>query len=405
MVNFMFLKYIDNDKKWNEFLNYKIFSLYSYKKEKRLFNDFISNRKYKDITSKLINGSYSFSIPEKVYINKGNSSKKRVVYKFPNDELIVLKYISYLLYEYDYLFCDNLYSFRKDITMKDAIYKIKNNIDNNMYAYKVDISNYFNSINKDILLEKLINDIKDKELFNIISDVINNDKSIYNNEIISENKGILAGCPLSAFLANYYLKDLDYYFYEKNVYYFRYSDDIIIFSNNKESLTEYSNYIKEFLSSYKLSINSDKEFFYDKNDTIEFLGFSFNNGFVDVSSNSINKAKSRLRRSSKKLRRQIETSSLSIEEAVRIMIKKNDKKFYGNKREELSWKYWFFPVINTTLGLEIIDHYYQDCLRYLVTGKHNKRNYKIVPYDKLKFYGYKSLVHEYYKFINSLKMD
>ena len=87
------------------------------------------------------------------------------------------------------------------------------------------------------------------------------------------------------------------------------------------------------------------------------------------------------------------------------MIKKNDKKFYGNKREELSWKYWFFPVINTTLGLEIIDHYYQDCLRYLITGKHNKRNYKLVPYDKLKSYGYKSLVHEYYKFINSLKMD
>ena len=94
MVNFMFLQYIDNDKKWDEFLNYKIFSLYSYKKEKRLFNDFISNRKYKDITSKLKTRSYSFSIPEKNYINKGNSSKKRVVYKFQTDELIVLKYIS-----------------------------------------------------------------------------------------------------------------------------------------------------------------------------------------------------------------------------------------------------------------------------------------------------------------------
>ena len=27
-------------------------------------------------------------------------------------------------------------------------------------------------------------------------------QAIYNNEVISENKGILAGCPLSAFLAN-----------------------------------------------------------------------------------------------------------------------------------------------------------------------------------------------------------
>ena len=405
MVNFMFLQYIDNDKKWDEFLNYKIFSLYSYKKEKRLFKDFISNRKYKDITSKLKTRSYSFSIPEKNYINKGNSSKKRVVYKFQTDELIVLKYISYLLYDYDNIFCDNLYSFRKNITMKDAIYKIKNNIDKDLFAYKVDISNYFNSIEKDILLNNLEKDIVDRDLFNVINDIINNDKVIYNDKIICENKGILAGCPLSAFLANYYLKNMDYYFYNKGILYFRYSDDIIIFSDNKESLTEYSNYIKEFLDKYKLSINTDKEFFYDKNDIIEFLGFSFDNGLVDISSNSINKAKSRLKRSSRKLRCQIETSSLDIEEAVKIMIKKNDKKFYGNKREELSWKYWFFPIINTTYGLETIDHYYQDCIRYLFTGKHNKRNYKLVPYDKLKSYGYKSLVHEYYRFIKSLKMD
>ena len=60
-----------------------------------------------------------------MYVNKGNSSKKRVVYKFKDDEVIILKYISFLLYEYDYLFSSNLYSFRKNITIKDAIYKIK----------------------------------------------------------------------------------------------------------------------------------------------------------------------------------------------------------------------------------------------------------------------------------------
>lgn len=401
----MFLKYIDNDEKWMEFLNYKIFSLYSYKKEKRLFSDYIINKKYKNITKQLLTNSYSFSVPYKTFVNKGNSSKKRVVYKFNNDESIVLKYISYLLYDYDNLFTNNLYSFRKNITMKDAIYKIKGLLDKNLYAYKVDISNYFNSIDKDILLNNLCNEVGDKELFNVINDIVSSDKVIYDDKITFENKGILAGCPLSAFLANYYLKEMDSYFYKNNIIYFRYSDDIIIFCENKDKLIDYSNIVKNYLDKYKLKVNQDKEFYYDKDDVIEFLGFSFYMGNIDISSNSINKAKSRIRRSSKKLRRQVECNNLKLDEAVKIMIKKNDKKFYGNKREELSWKYWFFPAINNTLGLETIDHYYQDCLRYLITGKHNKMNYKLVPYSKLKSYGYKSLVHEYYDFKEKEKMN
>ena len=33
----------------------------------------------------------------------------------------------------------------------------------------------------------------------------------------------------------------------------------------------------------------------------------------------------------------------------------------------------------------------------MITGKHNKKNYKIVPYKLLKDCNYKSLVNEYYK--------
>lgn len=406
MVKFMFLKYIDNEEKWNEYLNYKLFSLYSYRKEKRLFSDFIENKKYMDICTKIRNGTYSFSIPNKVFINKGNSSKKRVVYKFLDDEVIILKYISYLLYDYDYLFSNNLYSFRKNITMKDAIYKIKDLLkDKKMYAYKVDISNYFNSIDTDILLCKLKNDITDSDLYNIIYDVIGNDKALYNNEVIFGKKGILAGCPISAFLANYYLKDMDKYFYENDIHYFRYSDDIIIFNKNKNNLYKYQKYIKNTLSNLKLCINNEKERFYELDSSIDFLGFSFLNDKIDISKNSIHKAKTRIKRSSRYLRRRIMKNEISIEEGISLMIKNINKKFYGNKREELSWKYWFFPIINDINGLAEVDHYFQEEIRYLVSGKHNKRNYKLVPYELLKKYGYKSLVHEYYSFLNNEKLD
>jgi hypothetical protein len=198
---------------------------------------------------------------------------------------------------------------------------------------------------------------------------------------------------------------LDNYFYKNNINYFRYSDDIIIFSENKEDLYVYQNYIKNILNELDLCVNSEKEFFYDKDSTIDFLGFSFKNDSIDIARNSIYKAKSRIKRYVRFMRRKIENNNISLEDALKISIKNINKKFYGNKREELSWKYWFFPIINSVNGLNEIDKYYQEELRYLSSGKHNKKNYKCVSYEMLKKCGYKSLVHEYYTFVNKLKQE
>ena len=88
------------------------------------------------------------------------------------------------------------------------------------------------------------------------------------------------------------------------------------------------------------------------------------------------------------------------DKALKVMIRKFNTKFYSSKNSELSWKYWYFPVINTSETLKIVDEHLQQYIRYIYTGKHNKKNYKIVPYSKLKRLGYKSLVHEYYLFLN-----
>lgn len=397
----MFINNIDNDDKWKEFLNYKINNDFVTKKEKKFINDFISNKKYKKITKSIKDNTYSFSIPSKHILSKGQTSKKRVVYSFTKEEMIVLKYITYLLYEYDYLFEDNLYSFRKNKSVKNAIYnitKIKNI--NKMYGYKVDIKNYFNSINSTILLGNLKNDIKDNALFDLISSIITNQYVISNNIKLIESKGAMAGIPISSFLANYYIKDIDKYFKKQKLVYLRYADDIIIFTNTKEEIIKYSKILTKLLTDYQLTINKDKEYFFNPNNSWEFLGFSFNNNSVDLSSNTLYKIKAKIRRSSRSTRRWMLKKDKSYEDALKMMIKKYNKKFYGNDSNELSWKYWFFPAITTSKSLKIIDRYLQDNLRYVVTGKHNKKNYKIVPYYKLKELGYKSLVHEYYSFFN-----
>ena len=397
----MFVEYIDNDDKWNEFLEHKLNSNFISKREKEQFSNFVLNRKYKEITKGILKDTYFFNLPKKHIISKGNSSKKRIVYSFNENETIILKYITYLLYDYDFLFQNNLFSFRKSINLKTAIYKV-NSVSNikNMYAYKLDIKNYFNSIDVNILLNNLKQDIKDKELVKFIENILLNKKVIYDNKEIIEEKGAMAGIPISSFLANYYIKEIDQYFANEKVMYFRYSDDILIFCNSKKDIIKYSNKLKELLKKYKLDINPDKENIFYPGQSWEFLGFSFSNGTIDLSNNTINKINSKIRRSARSIRRWMLKNNVCTQKAMQVMTRKYNKKFYGNDNIELSWKWWFFPVINTNKGLKKVDNYLQQNLRYIVTGRHNKKNYKIVPYIDLKKANYKSLVREYYLFVN-----
>jgi len=388
-----------DDAKWNEFLTYKINKEFVSQKEKKIFTDFVLNKKYRTICSQIADGTYSFSVPKKHLISKGHSSKKRTVYTFSEEEMLILKFIAYLLYEYDYLFSPNLYSFRKNTSVKNAIHNLSH-IKNlpNMYGYKVDISNYFNSIDIHLLLANLERDLPDSLLFSLIESILKNDWVEYEGKQLKEQKGVMAGTPISAFLANYYIREVDKFFWDQKLVYCRYADDIILFCNQKEELILHQKELIAFFEKYHLTINSDKEYFFAPKDKWEFLGFSFNHHTIDLSDNTIRKIKAKIRRSARGIRRWMLKKDAPYKIALKAMNRKYNRKFFGKQnREELSWKYWFFPTITTSESLKIIDNYMQEQQRYIVTGKHNKRNYKIVPYTLLKECHYQSLVHEYYK--------
>ena len=387
-----------SNEKWNEFLEYKVSKDFVPKKEKEILKDFVENKKYENICKGIIDGSYTFSNAKKHLISKGSSGKKRTVYTFAEEEMIVLKFISYLLYEYDFLFVPNLYSFRKSSSVKNAIRNISNikNIQK-MYGYKVDIHNYFNSIDESILLTNLKKDMKDSKLYKLIEELLQNENVEYYGKIIKEKKGVMAGTPISAFLANYYIKEIDEYFWNQKLVYARYADDIILFCADEEELKNYQSKLLEYFKKYNLEINKEKEYFFKPQDKWEFLGFSFDGKTIDLSQNSIRKIKAKIRRSARGIRRWMIKKDADYKVALKAMNRKYNRKFFGKQdREELSWKYWFFPTINTSESLKIIDNYMQEQQRYIVTGKHNKRNYDIVPYNTLKECGYKSLVNEYY---------
>ena len=383
---------------WYEYLNYKVESKNISNSQANLLREYIQTEKYVTVIEKINSGC--FGIPQIKRINKKHSDKKRLVFTFDPDENYLLKMIAYLLNKYDFLFSNNLYSFRKRVGVKNAIYNILDtaNIEK-MYSYKVDIHDYFNSVDISIASQLVSDAITDDPcLKDFLISLIKNPFVKENDKIIECRKGILAGVPISGFLANLYLCELDKYFFEKGILYARYSDDIIVFSNNEKDILLYENIIKEFLKKQKLEINQKKEIRTVPGEGWEFLGFSYRDGKIDISKIALSKLKGKMKRKADALVRWKNKKHKTSECAVKAFIRYFNKKLYHNTiHNDITWSRWYFPIITTSESLKKIDQYYLMCIRYISTGKHTKANYNL-RYETIKSYGYKSLVNSYYNF-------
>ena len=383
---------------WEEFLAYRLmkgrFTWHEFDEADR----FVEQEDYLHLAQRILQGE-GLGIPKKKIVNKMGTGKKRVVYSFAPDEMVILKLIAFKLYDYDACFTPNCYAFRRGIKASDAIFRIRQAIgDRHMWAYKLDIHDYFNSISIDILLPMLADMLADDpQLYRFFEKMLTDNRVEYNGETILENHGVMAGVPTAPFLADVYLKEVDRYFHEAHVIYARYSDDIIMFAPDRKTLEVYISQMAEFLRRYQLEVNPDKEKIYSPDEAYEFLGFKCFAHDIDISEATKKKMKGKIRRATNSMMRWKIKNHIEPEKAMKGLINHFNRIFFENDdTESLTWSRWFFPVINKTDGLKEIDHYLQQNIRFLATGKHNKANYK-TNYAQLKQLGYRSLVNEYYK--------
>jgi hypothetical protein len=382
---------------WEEFLAYRLmkgrFNWHEFNEADR----FVEQEAYLHLAQRIARGE-GLGIPTKKIVNKMGSGKKRVVYSFAPDEMVILKLIAFRLYKYDACFTPNCYAFRRGIKASDAIFSIRRAIGNRqMWAYKLDIHDYFNSISIDILLpmlEEMLAD--DRPLYCFFEKMLTDNRVVSGGETILESHGVMAGVPTAPFLADVYLKEVDRYFHDAHVIYARYSDDIILFAPDHETLMTYKTQMTEFLRKYRLEVNPDKEKIYSPDDAYEFLGFKCHARDIDISEATKKKMKGKIRRATRSLMRWRIRNHMEPEKAMKGLINHFNRVFFeSDDTDSLTWARWFFPVINQTEGLREIDHYLQQNIRYLGTGKHNKTNYR-TDYAQLKQMGYKSLVNAYY---------
>ena len=391
---------LSDEKVWIDFYERKVDPAFFRISDAKDLFQYVRQKRYLPVVERIMTGK-GLSIPMKKRVAKSGSPKKRVVYSLPEDETMVLKLLTWMMIrKYDACLPNNLYSFRPHYGAKDALKKLVSIPDiSEYYSYKLDVRNYFNSIDVDLLLPQLISLFADDvHLYNFIASQLTDLRVLDEGILIEERKGAMAGMPYAVFLANVYLAQLDRKFAAiPGLIYCRYSDDIIMFAKDKLLLDDAKEHLQESLKDYHLDINHDKEVETAPGHKWTFLGFECDGKEIDVCEVSVRKLKAKMKRKARALRRWAEVNGKDGWMAARAFIKHFNKKLYTcDDRSEINWSLWYFPLITTDKSLKVIDHYMQDCIRYIATGSRTKSRFDL-RYEKMNELGMHSLLNMWYR--------
>lgn len=166
-------------------------------------------------------------------------------------------------------FTADTYSCIKGKGIHGAVYAVKKALRDKpgtQYCLKLDIKKFYPSINHDTLKQLLRKIIKDKDLLSLL------------DEIIDSADGVPIGNYLSQYFANFYLAYFDHWIKEVKCikYYFRYADDLVIFSGDKENLHKLLAEIREYLEvNLKLTIKDNYQVFPVASRGLDFVGYRF----------------------------------------------------------------------------------------------------------------------------------
>ena len=385
---------------WEDFYAWKKEKNHLTGKEDKELSAFIEEKAWLPVLNKF-RETGEFALPEVRLIRKTGSAKKRTVYLYPQAENMVLKIMTHLLIrKYDGLFPDNLYSFRINTGVTKALKRLLSVKKlRQLYSYKADISDYFNSIPVENMLPMMAAALRDEpECLQLLSQLISERRYLDRGELKEGEKGVMAGTPFAVFLANLYLVSLDLEMQEKGLLYARYSDDIIVFCPTEQERDQAAGLIETRLNEAGLKVNEKKRFLTSPGEPWSFLGIKYDDGTVDISIISRDKLKAKIRRKARALQRWRLKKGASPEQAAKGLIRAMNRKFFdADSSHELTWTRWYFPLISTDKTLKEIDSYLQYWIRALYSGHHREKNYDL-RYETMKDWGYVSLVHAWYDY-------
>jgi len=209
---------------------------------------------------------------------------------------------------YEPLFADESYGYRPGRSCQQAMKKVKEYADMGyVQVAEIDLSKYFDTMNHELLINLLREQIQDPEVIKLIKKYLKSGV-MENGMVVKTEEGSPQGGNLSPLLANIYLNQYDQEMKRRGVAFVRYADDIVVLAKSKRAAERLLESSRKYLEDkLKLKVNQDKSraiSIYSLK--FKFLGFAMgknkNGNYIRAHKSSLRKAKQKLKDKTKRNR-------------------------------------------------------------------------------------------------------
>lgn len=308
-------------------------------------------------------GIYQIMPPREQLIPKDNGDF-RTVYICSDIDRVVLTIINNLLFELcPEMIHKNCKSYQKGLSTQKTVKEVVRNIHNmksNTIGLKVDLTKYFDSV-PIRFIDEIFDKVEEKLGKSKVIDML---RKFYHQNLCFDLEGNLVehyfslgqGVATASWLANAILYNIDEEISKMNVYYVRYSDDLLLIGKDWQKAEVR---LRELLAEKELVLNPKKVEVLKKDKFFKFLGFS-------IRGNEISLSKDRIKTFQKEIENRTIKSNFSYQKAINQVM----KYLYGDMRDNgYSWSTACLTTINVKEDIQTMNNFVMDCLRAVKTGK------------------------------------
>ena len=306
--------------------------------------------------------NYEIAPPHQAQIPKDNGDM-RIVYVNENVDRIFLSIVNNLFFEmFPEFVHKSCKSYQSGIGCGKIVQEVSREmvkVKSNDVGFKADLTKYFDTVPIryiDKIFDRMEVKVGKSKIIDVVRKYYHADLCFdYNGELVEHYQSLKQGCAVASFLADAVLYHIDKAISDMDVYYVRYSDDLLAVGHDWPKAYVM---LKHMLSNMELTLNPKKVEQVYKDKWVKFLGFSINGDKITLSKNRVKSFQKEIEARTIKQR---QTSMVKAINQVNSYLYKGDGTY--------SWATSVLPIINVEKDIDALNDFVMDAIRACATGK------------------------------------